>query len=308
MRGILAALLVAVLGGATAFSQLAPLTASKARLSAPSLPLYVPSGRAARLLSVGHASTLADILFLWSIQHFSQPAAERADRLAWLKRVYGTITDLDPKFQDAYWLGYVSILLEGQDIDAAFAFVDKALENDPSFTLLAIEAGITARKQGRPEAAVRYLDHACTTGDKTACRVLMRVREAESAQDELGAWSAALDDQDRLTRHVAQAHVDDLVRLIESSQLSALVECYRRDHAGLSPGSLAQLVAANYIASVPLDPDGKDYAYDVRTGAVTPAVPYRYRPPSNSRLGVDLSSLGRCAPGMSQPLPPQGEP
>ena len=295
-RAFLFGLLIVVLGGGCAISRIEPLAASKKRLEAATVPLYIPSGRAARLLAAGHASTAADVLYLWSIQHFSEPAVDPVERTLWLQRVYGTITDLDPKFRDAYWLGYLSLLIEGKDLDAALALVDKALANDPDFTLLAIEAGIAARRAGRMEASVHYLDAGCATGDKLACRLLLRVREADVAQDELQAWSELEADPDGLTRYIAGAHVRDLTMMITSAQLSALVQCWRDDHGGRSPGSLDQLVAAGYVAEIPLDPDGRAYAYDVRTGAVSPASPYRYKPPSNSRLGVDLSSLGRCAP------------
>ena len=296
LRAVLAGLLVALLGGACALSRIDGLAASRKRLEAASVPLYVPSGRAAKLLSLGHASTAADILYLWSIQHFSEPAVDPVERSAWLQRVYGTITDLDPRFRDAYWLGYVSLLIEGKDLDAALKLVDKALGHDPDFTLLAVEAAIAARKAGRIEASVHYLDVGCATGDKLACRLLLRVREAETAQDELQAWREMEADEDGLTRYIAGTHVRDLTMMITAAQLSALVDCYAREHRGMAPGSLDQLVAARYLQEIPLDPDGRPYAYDVRTGAVTPASPYRYRPPSNSRLGVDLSSLGRCAP------------
>lgn len=296
LRALLAGLLVALVGGGVAHSRLDPLLASKQRMATASVPLYVPSGRSARLLSAGHASALADVLYLWAIQHFSEPAVNQAERSAWLQRVYGTITDLDPKFRDAYWLGYVSLLVEGSDMNAAFALVDKALEHDPGFSMLALEAAMSARKAGRHEDSVRFLDKASQSGDKLALRLLLRVREAETAQDEFAAWSDLADDEDSLTRHIARAHLRDLEMLIMSARLSALVRCYRDEHDGMLPGSLQQLVAAGYLREVPLDPDGKEYLHDRRTGAVTPASAYRYRPPSNSRLGVDLSDLGRCAP------------
>lgn len=301
LRALLAGLLVAVAGGSIAHSQLQALHASKRSLAAASVPLYVPSGRAARLLSAGHSSALADVLYLWAIQHFSEPAVDPVQRSAWLQRVYGTITDLDPRFRDAYWLGYVSLLVEGGDMDAALALVDKALANDPGFTMLAIEAAMSARKAGRHAESVRYLDQASATGDRLALRLLLRVREAETAQEELAAWTELADDEDSLTRHIAREHLRDLEMLITSAKLSALVQCYRDEHGGMLPGSLQQLVAAGYVAEIPLDPDGKEYLHDRRTGAVTPATPYRYRPPSNSRLGVDLSDLGRCAPPQWRP-------
>ncbi len=295
------ALLVIAAGAGCALSQLRPLVASKARLAHASVPLYVPSPAAARLLSAGHASSVADLLYLWAIQHFAAPPDDTDDRRRWLERVYATITDLDPKFRDAYWLGYVSLLIEGRSPDAAFALVDKALANDPGFVMLAIEAAVAARQHDRPERAVGYLETASSTGDRLAQRLLFRLREVETAQQELDAWWSLANDDDPLTRTIAREHVKDLTMLIESATLSALVRCYAREHGGLNPGSLQQLVTAGYLATVPRDPNDREYLLDRRTGAVTPASPYRYRPPSTSRRGADLSHLGRCAPGVAAP-------
>ena len=297
----LVALLVAAGGAACALWQLEPLQASKARLATASVPLYVPSPAAARVLAAGHPSSAADILYLWAIQHFAAPPDDPAERRRWLERVYETITDLDPKFRDAYWLGYVSLLIEGRSPDSAFALVDKALRNDPTFVLLAIEGAMAARQHDRPRKAVEYLEKASATGDKLAIRLLYRLRESETVQDELDAWWSLANDEDGLTRTIAREHVKDLTMLVESSRLSALVRCYAKEHADMRPASLAQLVAAGYIDAVPIDPTGKDYILDARSGVVTPASPYRYRPPSASRRGVDLSGLGRCSP--SPPAP-----
>lgn len=305
MRGRAAAALTCALvgigGAGVELATVDGLLASKARIAARSVPLYVPSPVAARALSVGHASTMADLLFLWAIQHFSEPATDPADRRRWLERVYGTITDLDPKFRDAYWLGYISLMFEGQSPQAAYALVDKALAHDPTNLLLAIDAAMSARRQHFEPLAVKYLEVAAATGDSLAIRLLTRLRAAETAQQERDAWAELLDDPDGVTRAVARRHVDDLTMLVTSSQLSAVVQCYARDHAGHLPGSLAQLVAAGYVSAVPDDPQGRPYAYDARTGAVTPTTPYFHRPPSNSVRGVDFAPLGRCDPARAQP-------
>jgi hypothetical protein len=251
-RAALTCVLVALAGGGLALSRIDPLAASKTRLAAKTLPLYVPSPVAARVMSVGHASTMADVMYLWAIQHFSEPAVDPVERRRWLERVYGTITDLDPKFRDAYWLGYLSLFFEAKSPEAAYALVDKALANDPANWLLALDAAMSARHGGDVDRAVHYLELiAPQTDDPLIARMLTRLKAAETTQQELDAWAAMVDSDDGQTRIVARDHVNDLSMLIVSSQLSALAQCYAREHAGRLPGSLAQLVAAGYAAGNP---------------------------------------------------------
>jgi hypothetical protein len=273
-----------------------PLSAAHARMKAAAQPLYIPSGPAARVLSFGHPSTLADVMYLWAIQHFSEPPKSRRERRDWLVRVYGTMTDLDPKFRDAYWLGFLSLDVEAKSPDDAFALAEKALDNDPQNRWIAVEAAMTARRAGRTELAEHFFARACEQGDPVTCRFLARTREYDWAQEEVAEWESILEVQaDEYGRNIVQAHLDDLTRLVHVGMLTALVDCYRRER-GLTPTRLDMLVQAGYVKEIPLDPQGKAYLLDPRTGVVTSPVRYRFDPPSNARRGVDLSFLGRCAP------------
>jgi len=287
--------LLLVAGAAAATLAHGPLSAARARMKAAAQPLYIPSGKAARVLSFGHPSTLADAMYLWAIQHFSEPPKNRRERRDWLVRVYGTMTDLDPKFRDAYWLGFLSLDVEAKSPDDAFALAEKALDHDPQNRWIAIEAAMTARRAKRTELAKHFFSRACEQGDPVTCRFLARTSEHDWAQEEMAEWESIYDvQQDEYGRKIVQAHLDDLTRLVETRLLTALVGCYRRER-GLLPARLEMLVEAKYIENLPNDPEGKPYELDPRTGLVSSPVRFRFDPPSNARLGVDLSSLGRCA-------------
>lgn len=309
LRGPLVGLLVLAAGSISFLHARQSLVASHAQLEERATPLYFPSPKSVRLLSFGHRTTLADALYLWSIQHFGDPAVDRASRLAWLNRVYDTITELDPLFRDAYWLGYVSLLVEAQSPDDAFRLADKALRNDPEFTWMAIEAAMTARRLQRQDLVESYLEKGMASGDLLAARFLAKLKVRDVAQQELAAWEDLLDVDDETTRAIARWHVRDLTAYIDCARLTALVRCFERDR-GFAPASLNQLMAAGYIASAPPDPEGRPYVYDRKTRSVTSVTPYR-QPPSNARLGVDLQDLGRCAPGAARsadaPVPGGGE-
>ena len=310
LRGPLVGLLVLAIGSVSFLHARESLEVSRKRLDARATPLYFPSPKTVRLLSAGHPTMLADLLYLWSIQYFGDPSVDLADRAAWLWRVYDTITELDPHFRDAYWLGYVSLLVEARSPDDAFRMADKALKNDPTFTWMAIEAALTARRLHRQDLVETYLEIGMSSGDLVATRFFNRLKIRDVAQQELAAWEDLIDVDDDLTRAIARSHVRDLRAFIECAKLSALAQCYKRDR-GIAPASLEQLVGAGYITELPLDPEERPYAYDPKTLSVTSVKPYFHRPPSNAVHGVDLSPLGRCAPpvaGSAQALAPNDVP
>jgi hypothetical protein len=258
-------------------------------------PLWLPSSRYLRVVAVGHETTLADILYLWSIQYFSDPR-ESQRRKVWIERVYETITDLDPHFRDAYWLGFLTLLQEVRDPRAAFRLVDKALSNEPGHAAIAFEAAIAARQLGERKRAVHYMGIARQVGgDPLAERLWVKLQEPATAQEELRLWRQLESSPDASNRAAAATHVRDLVAFVDVERLQALVACYARER-GRPPGSLQDLVTARYVDELPRDPEGAPYAYDPRTRIVSSRTPFRVKPPSRAREGVDLTDLGRCAP------------
>ena len=293
LRVLLTPLALLVLGAA-ALAQLDPLHAGHRDIRAPRAPLYLPSPALVEIACLGHRTTVADAYYLWAIQYFTGRIGPARSRM--LVQAFDTITDLDPKFRDAYWLGFVSLLDEAGDRDAAFALVDKALANDPDYTLIAIEAALSARMTGDRERTLHYLRIASeTASDPVAQRLLVKLQDVDTAQQELAEWSRLLDSTDEFTRSVARSHVRDLRVVIDVERLRILAGCYERER-GIPPASLDQLVVAGYLSEVPRDPEGNEYLYDARTRDLRSKKRYRNVPPSRALNGVDVSDLGRCAP------------
>lgn len=296
----LAAVVLPVVFGALAVAQLDGLHAARRSMRAQGPPLYLPSATTLRVAVLGHRTTGADLLYLWGIQYFGDRVTRR--QRPWVAQVYALITDLDPHFRDAYWLGFVSLLVEGRDPSAAFELVDKAIAHNPDYGLIAIEAAITARQLGDDRRAVHYLELAArNTGDPLAQRLLARLREWNTAQEELAEWAALLESEDELTRAIASSHLRDIRAAIDVARLETLVDCHLSDH-GERPDRLEVLVDAGYLSELPRDPEGRAYRYDSATGRVSSEKPFRWHPPTRARLGVNVSDLGRCAPASGHRL------
>ncbi len=270
MRRGLTATLVLVVAATTALGARGRLERLHAAREGQSL-LYLPNGRQLELLSMGHASLLADWIYVWAIQHYSD--YDRQDRYRYVEHVFdGVITELDPHYIDPYWLGAMILLVEAHDLDAGLRLLDKGFAANPEQWVLPYLAGWECHRAGRAAQADAYFERASRVAG--APPHVRRIRAGIAARSgdprqALALWLEVLDDpaSDAATRAIAERQSRALVVRIDVAELESAVERYRQRH-GRRPGSLDELVAAG-LATRRLDPDGRPYAYDPRTGRVS---------------------------------------
>jgi len=88
MRRVLTALFVLVCMTTAAVSGRALERIDEGRLSADRL-LYLPNGRYLKVASLGQAPLLADLIYIWAIQYYSD--YERKDRFRYVRHVFGGV-------------------------------------------------------------------------------------------------------------------------------------------------------------------------------------------------------------------------
>jgi tetratricopeptide (TPR) repeat protein len=244
--------------------------------------LYLPNGRYLKIVSLGQASLVADVVYLWAIQFYSDYGRE--DRYAYLQHIFGeVIPELDPLYVDPYWLGAMILSVEVRDVDGALELLETGMENNPDAWILPYLAGWEAEGAGRPLEAAEYFERAAAIPDapsfarRMGAGMLVR---AGRFDDALRSWQEVLEDpaSDEISRVIAERWIRILetrrtVRLLETA-----VRAYR-ERRGRPPRSLDDLVTEGLISSVPVDPNGARYAYDPRTGRVSS--------PAGRILGVD---------------------
>lgn len=270
MRAARAALLALVALGTTGVSG-----SRLARVAAPTPEhelLYLPNGRLLKLLSLGQAPLLADVVYLWAIQHYSD--YERTDRYAWVEHVFdGVITELDPCYVDAYWLGGLILILEAGDLEAGLRLLDKGARNNPREWILPYLAGWECYRAGQKDRAQSYFARA--TAVPGAPAILPRVIAGIEAQkgnlrQAIALWEEILADPGsaEATRAIAARRIRELRGKADVADLEAAIERFRNDN-GRSPRRLEELLARSYIDALPVDPAGRPYGYDPRTGTVS---------------------------------------
>lgn len=234
--------------------------------------LYLPNGKYMKLASLGQAPFLSDLVYLWAIQYYSNYSRE--DRFEFVEHVFSdVIAELDPHNVDPYWLGAMILSVEAGDDDAALRLLDKGFAYNPDEWVLPYLAGWTAHHAGLYKRASDYFDLAANVS--TAPPVVLRLRAGMikrmgDLEEALALWNQVIDDPrcDEKSRRIAKRQIRDLTVRWELKVLQAAVDRFRIQN-GQTPKRLEQLVAGNYISSLPLDPDGVAYRYDSRTGEVS---------------------------------------
>jgi hypothetical protein len=242
--------------------------------------LYLPSGEHLGIVSLGHAPLVADLVSLWAIQYYSN--YEREDRHRYVEHVFDrVITELDPHYVDAYWLGALILIVEVGELESGLRLLDKGIRNNPESWILPYLAAWECYHARRLPCAASYFERAAgVPGAPTVVR-RMRAGVQQKMGDVAGSlrqWEAILRDpaSDAASQAIARRQLRELHVARDLERLDGAIERFRTDN-GRSPERLEALVAGGYIETLPRDPEGRAYVYDPREG--------RARAPAGRVLG-----------------------
>jgi tetratricopeptide (TPR) repeat protein len=233
--------------------------------------LYLPSGKYLKVMSLGHANLVADLVYLWAIQYYSD--YEREQRHRYVQHVFtDVITELDPHYVDAYWLGALILIVETGQVDAGIALLDKGAGRNPDKWILPYLAGWECYYAKRYERANGYFERASRIPGAPAVVRRMRAGMVARAGDlgqALAMWREIQEDSksDPLSVKIARRKIRSLKIRLDVEMLQKTAERFRNDN-GRWPLRLEELIARSYIRDLPRDSDGRAYHYDAGTGRV----------------------------------------
>ena len=233
--------------------------------------LYLPNGRYLKFASLGQAPLVADIVYLWAIQFYSNYSRE--GRYRYVEHIFGeVIPELDPLYVDPYWLGAMILSVEVGDVDAALRLLELGFENNPEAWILPYLAGWEAEQAGMPIRAADYFDQSIhVDGAPYWVRRMVPGMLARGGRigDAIAAWQDVLDDPeaDERSRAVAERWLKTLGIREQIENAEAAVERFRLSY-GRRPRSLGELVSAGLLPAVPVSSDGSPFDYDPATGRI----------------------------------------
>ena len=247
--------------------------------------LYLPSGKYLRVTALGFDEVMADLIYIWSIQFYSNYDA--AERYKYLDHIYrNVISDLDPRYIDPYLVGAMIMSVEARDDEMALRLLDKGVSANPDEWILAFDAGFICydRLRDYPRAA-KYFEMALRApGVPSAVRRMHAemYNKMGDKRSSLEYWTEVNREADNdYVRNVSSMHVHDLAIEVDLETLRGAVSAWRTRFGALPP-DLQTLARAGVIASVPVDPEGAAYLYDRSTGEVDSQSRFKLRRRSGS--------------------------
>jgi tetratricopeptide (TPR) repeat protein len=261
------------------FMNLKVRTDSIARQKIPgSSIIYVPSGQYLKYATFGNSSLLADLIYIWAIQYFSDYTIP--DMYQYLDHIFSIINELDATYLDPYDVGAVIAVYEAQDLDLALKILERGLEKNPQQWLFPYMAGHYAQMIKKDyKLAQEYYKKAM---DIEGVPPIVRRLYADAifkSMDYQRAWQTWLEiyetAKEERVKKIASNHLYNIKATIDIHRINEALEKFKERYGRL-PMELPQLVKAGFLDSLPQDLDGREYIYDSQTGEVkTPTIPWK---------------------------------
>jgi tetratricopeptide (TPR) repeat protein len=245
---------------------------------------YVPSSGYMKMVSLGQEDFWADLIFIWSVQYFDRYGSSVRDE--YLFHTFDVITDLDPRFYEAYIFGDLFLSLDKR-WDLIYKLADKGLAKNPKNWLIAWDAGTYAFFQAKNyPMALKFFTTALRRNPGNSMLKDLVANAYKYRGDyrvSLHYWENVKkehenqnNDQSRFFVMAAERNIWDLTIKIDLRALKTAIFAYKRAK-GQFPDSLRGLVEAGFLEKLPRDPAGHSYGYDPKTGRVWSITPYKFK-------------------------------
>jgi hypothetical protein len=233
----------------------------------------LPPGKTLRILSFGFQNLVADMLFIWSIQFYSD--YNLTNSYDYLEPVFDTITDITPKYKEPYIVGSWIMALEAGDVKMAIRLLQKGARNMRDEWIFDYESGFYAYKNLK-DSALAETYFARVSDNPNSPPFIRRTRaHMVYMEDNLDyAYSLWMDiyknARDEFERTSALNHLRQIKfekdKKILDKQIARFRTLFRR-----SPSKLEELKQAGLMSEIPRDFDGNPYIYMPEKGTITAA-------------------------------------
>jgi tetratricopeptide (TPR) repeat protein len=240
--------------------------------------IYIPSGKYLKYATFGYSSLVADLIYIWSIQYFSDYTI--LDRFDYLDRIISVINELDPRYFDPYDTGALIAIYDARNLDLALKILDRGLEKNPTEWIYPYQAGHYVQRLVKDyERAREYYKTAMEIEGSPDISRRLYANAAFKMMDFKTSWESWLEiyqttDDERI-KGIASNHLYQTKAAVDTQNLKKAIDLFKEKY-GRFPDDLSQLVRYSFLDSLPQDFDGKDYDYDPQSGEVkAPVSPWK---------------------------------
>jgi len=236
--------------------------------------VYVPTGPYVKAASFGYASFLADVIYVWAIQYYSNPKI--TNRFDHFIRIFGIIADLNPHWFDPYEVAALIAQDDAGDPELAIKVLEDGAARNPDQWFFPFSAGHYVRdKLKDPDRAKAYFKKTSEIPGAPELAKRLYADAAYKTMDYETSWATWKEVYDTATdpqiKKIASNHLYQVKSAVDIAVLKSALTRFR-EIRGRAAENLEELVTARLLKSVPLDFDEKEYVYDSKTGEVRTAV------------------------------------
>jgi len=236
--------------------------------------IYIPSGKYLKYACFGHSSLLADLIYIWAIQYFSNYSVP--ERFQYLTHVFSIISELDSGYLDPYQIGALIAIYDARDFDTAMDILEIGLKKNPEQWIFPWQAGHYAQMLLKDfELAKKYYQTAMEIEGSPPILKRLYANAVYELGDYHTAWENWLEiynsSDDERVKKIASNHLYRTKAAMDIQKIKDALKEYQGKFNRF-PEKLTDLVTSGFIESVPQDLDGQDYVYESDTGEVKTAV------------------------------------
>lgn len=234
--------------------------------------IYIPSGKYLKYATFGYSSVLADLIYLWAIQYYSDYSI--ADRFNYLEHIFSIIAELDPRYVDPYELGALVAVYEAGNLELGLKILDLGLEKNPDQWIFPFEAAHFAQMRKNYEIARLYYKKAMDIPGAPDIVKRLYAFTAFKTMDLETSWKMWLEiyqtTSEERVKKIANNHLYQVKAAMDKQLIERAVAQFK-EKFGRYPYDLSQLVRTGLLREIPRDLDGLEYVYDPRRGEVKAA-------------------------------------
>jgi tetratricopeptide (TPR) repeat protein len=241
--------------------------------------ITLPKGNTLKILSFGFHNLVADILYIWSIQFYSD--YNLTNSYDYLEHIYNTITDMCPRYLEPYIVGSWIMALEAQDVKMAIRLLQKGAKNMPENWIFDYECGFYAYNTLKDfKLAEKYFNKALENPKAPPHVRRIKAHMVYMSDDLDYAYRLWFDiyqnAKSMMAKNSARKHLHQIKMERDKKSLEKQIKRFREKYNRL-PTSLDELKLAGLVKQIPLDFEGNPYIYNTQTGKVTAEQVFRWK-------------------------------
>jgi hypothetical protein len=226
----------------------------------------VPTEEMVGIMSFDHRGVAADYLFTQVSLHSGslmwKPLDIKFDS-GWAYGMMDLVTDLDPKYREAYLMSGMGLIHSFSDAGLALPILKKGIDANPDSWEIPYWYGYDNYFYlDDNETASKYFMMAARKPDapQTNWGLLVNISR-ESGYYENAYWALKVMYDSARSEKVKTIYAKKLVQLQNVFLIRKAANTYQEEK-GNFPTTLDEIVAKGYISEIPEDPMGKGYAWD----------------------------------------------